>query len=128
MIEVGNLSAGIVITNASQNKILDNLISGNRGGIGFWEAEDPGEHFTRNNIVSRNRIGLKANGTEWLGNNYSGISVMRGNDNLIGGLTPGDGNIVVGSGTSGITLSLDASGNRVLRNYVGTNPEGTIAI
>jgi len=128
MYDVGNISTAIQITNASKNKILENLVSGNGAGIYSYESEDPGQYVTRNNIISRNRVGLKANGTEWLGNDYAGIVVNRGNENLVGGLSPGEGNIVVGSGTIGIRLFDNADGNRVLRNYVGTNSEGEIAM
>ena len=128
MYDVGNISTAIQITNASSNKILDNLVSGNGAGIYSYESVDPGQYITRYNIISQNRVGLKANGTEWLGNDYEGIVVNRGKENLVGGLSAEEGNIVVGSGTTGIRMLYDASDNRVLHNYVGTNSEGKIAM
>jgi hypothetical protein len=103
-----------------------NLISGNRGsGIAL---------DGNNNTVQGNFLGTNASGSAPLGNGTSGvgdgITIFSGAYNLIGGTTPGAGNVVSGNPTDGITIGYDAGavGNIVQGNYVGTDVTGTAPI
>lgn len=62
-----------------------------------------------------------------LNGNYVGLSVT-GANNTIGGVNPGDGNLVSGNSSLGIYLQdVDADDNLVQGNFVGTNAVGIAA-
>ena len=72
-------------------------------------------------------------GTGWidqtdLGNN-TGITISGGNNNLIGGSSAGERNIISGNGC-GIRLDMmdTTTGNRIINNYIGVNSTGTAAM
>ncbi len=73
-----------------------------------------------------NYIGTDRTGTVDLGNTDDGIRVF-GNDNILGGSLPGQGNLISGNGMAGIQI---AAGDRnVIRgNLIGTNARGTGAL
>ena len=88
-----------------------------------------------NNLIAGNYIGTNAAGTDAYAsaqNNGIGILVNTAN-NVIGGTTPADRNIVSGNknqnGSSGIWLqSATATGNKIIGNYIGTDVTGTVPI
>ncbi|HNB51422.1 MAG TPA: right-handed parallel beta-helix repeat-containing protein, partial [Anaerolineales bacterium] len=111
---VGGTSAGV-----------RNVISGNtQNGVWIQGSGSTG------NVVAGNFIGVRADGMEWLGNGFAGVSLQGGAaDNLIGGTTAGARNIISGNQSNGIYLSdSGTTGNQILGNYVGTNVGGTAAI
>lgn len=129
---------GVGIIKGAQNNLIGgnsdaarNLISGNtQSGI---QIEDAG---TNGNQVIGNYIGTDTTGQAALAN-YGGILIWRGaKNNIIGGETAASRNIISGNGESsifgiggsggGINISGEGTtGNQVLGNYIGTNPEGT---
>jgi Calx-beta domain/RTX calcium-binding nonapeptide repeat (4 copies) len=123
--------AGISIRNAPENLIQDNLISGNVG-IGSGIAIN-GPTANQNRVVG-NLIGTDITGNVALGNTTYGISIGSASNNIIGGKTPQERNIISGSQTAGIAfLQAPGSGvvpatNRVVGNYIGTNISGTAAL
>jgi hypothetical protein len=102
-----------------------NVISGNSIGIRF------NQQGASSNVVQGNFIGTDKTGTIDLGNTGDGIQVIRGQNNLIGGLTPAARNVISGNG-SGIIITGDsvnpAEGTRIQGNYIGTNAAGTAVI
>jgi titin len=94
-----------------------NLISGN-GGVGVWLASGSG------NVVQGNYIGTDVTGTAALSNGYN-IDIGS-NNNLVGGTTPGAGNLVAASPNYGIHII--GSGNVVQGNHIGTDVTGTVAL
>jgi titin len=113
----GNLIGG---TNASARNIIS---GGNQNGIYLFMSAAAG------NVVQGNYIGTSVTGLAALGNAYSGIEVAASSSNLIGGTSPGAGNVIAGNGQSGIYfLSAPATGNLVQGNYIGVNANGTAAI
>ncbi|MBI3461499.1 MAG: choice-of-anchor D domain-containing protein, partial [Planctomycetes bacterium] len=88
------------------------------------------------NWVAGNRIGTNATGTMAIGHVYMGISIVRGQRNVIG--TNGDGfndetegNLISGISTKAVSISAafgDASGNVVAGNLIGVNADGSTAI
>ena len=91
--------------------------------------QDPG---TTGNRVQGNYIGTDAGGTAALPNAKDGVVIANGaSDNLVGGETPGERNLISGNGKIGVNLSRSAdyagdgaTANRVLGNYIGTDVTG----
>jgi hypothetical protein len=95
-----------------------NLISGNRDE-GINVCCDNG---TSDNRIVGNYIGTDITGMKVLGNGYDGI-VLSGINNIIGGQTPGERNVISGNGTFEIVTKL-TSGNLIVGNYVGLDASG----
>src|SRR5262249_46386498 len=74
-------------------------------------------------LVQGNFIGLGRNGNEDFGNLNSGILIFSSFGNQIGGTDPGAGNVIAGSGSSGINLTI-ATENLIAGNFVGTDATG----
>ena len=105
-----------------------NLISGNRNhGV----VVTYGAHH---NVVAGNLIGPDVTGRYSLGNHpMGGIDVAEGaHDNVIGGLTPGRGNLISGNQTDGLALFTstgeDTTDNQVLGNVIGLQLDGINAL
>lgn len=80
-----------------------------------------------------NYIGLNSSGTAALGSQAVGVDIARGaHDNIIGGSTPGERNIISGNTFVGIRVSdteeAGTSNNHIQGNYIGTDSSGTLAI
>ena len=116
-IDQGNTGSGIRIEGIS-NQITDNLASGN-GIDGIRIAAG-------NNTVQGNITGANIDGTGAIPNDDDGIDV-RGNDNLIGGPTAGQGNLISGNANDGI-YSQNAAGNRYQGNLIGLTLTGDAAL
>jgi hypothetical protein len=123
---------GILVTNAPATRIggsqdgQENLISGNEVNIRLTGS---GTHST---LVHGNVIGLDAAGTQavtngWLtGTNDFGIYVEGdSHDNRLGGLLPGEGNVISGHWGHGIRINGGAGGNLIEGNRIGTTSDGT---
>ncbi|HZL37389.1 MAG TPA: Calx-beta domain-containing protein, partial [Tepidisphaeraceae bacterium] len=96
-----------------------NIISG--GSIGIDLGTD-------NNIVQGNYVGTDIAGLTALGNFNDGVRVD-GNNNLVGGPNPGDGNVI--SGNRGMGVRIDGSngtGNIVQGNKIGVGTDGVTPI
>jgi parallel beta-helix repeat protein len=110
---------GVLVEFASQNTVKDNLISFNVVGVTLKSND---------NTVQGNSIGTDVNGTAALGN-FTGVSVLGGDRNLIGGAADGEGNLVSGNLFSGVHLGTDdddpAEDNEVQGNLIGTDAAGT---
>lgn len=96
-----------------------NIISGNPFiGIVFFGAN------AYNNAVLGNFIGTDATGQQSLGNGYSGIEITSGSsDNVIGGLTENEGNIIAFNQGVGVVISGSGAGNSILGNAIFSNTE-----
>jgi hypothetical protein len=78
-----------------------------------------------NCIIQNNFIGTDAAGAAALPN-FVGIS-LNGTNNLIGGTSPVDANVISGNDSSGIELSI-ASNNTIQGNFIGTDSSGSNAL
>ena len=77
------------------------------------------------NTVQGNYLGTDAAGTAARGNGY-GVHVDNSPNNLIGGTTAAERNVVSGNNGHGVYVEgLSATGNRVRGNYVGTDASGS---
>lgn len=86
------------------------------------------------NLVAGNYIGTNAAGTGNFSNpnNGVGITVLSPN-NIIGGLTPADRNLISGNRSSSVQMGVDvfganAKGNKIIGNYIGTDVNGTSSL
>ncbi len=98
-----------------------NLISGNSMSISFGTAGD-------NNTIQGNLIGPDISGTLPLANaqnNYDGMVIL-GQDNLVGGLNTGEGNLIAYFITEGIRFGMDASDNQISGNTIIHNGTGVL--
>lgn len=73
-----------------------------------------------NMLITGNRIGVGADGVTPLGNGQNGM-FLSGNGNIIGGIGPGDANIIAHNGTVSAFYSGVRVGNTGLRNTIRGN-------
>jgi hypothetical protein len=134
--ELGNSYHGILIEDASSCRIGDstgltrNVIScnGRFGILVFGQANI--------NVIQGNYIGLNPSGTLAPGNRWDGIRLnfssaegAGASNTLVGGSTPGARNIISGNDSAGVGLyGAPVTNNRIIGNYIGTNPAGTQAM
>jgi parallel beta-helix repeat protein len=133
---IANGQSGVFLMNARDNLIggqtpeARNVVSGN--GASGIQLVGP---FTTGNVIQGNFLGTDSSGTRTitpdgvrLGNNLAGVfltGAARGN--LIGGATPGTGNVIAGNAL-GLLLNAGTAGNSIQGNRVGTDPTGTIGL
>lgn len=92
---------------------------------GALSVGDSGDH-----TIAGNWFGLDATGNAAAANG-AGITLWNSANNVIGGTTAADRNVIPGNLSSGMTLESDdgsTTGNRIIGNYLGTNAAGTAAI
>jgi hypothetical protein len=107
-ISAGNSTVkGLVINRFQRNGILIDTNSGN--------------------TVIGNFIGMNVTGTALFPNGEDGVRVVNSSNNIIGGLTIVERNIISGNEAHGINFfGSGSSGNRVEGNYIGIDITGTI--
>jgi hypothetical protein len=124
-----NGNVGVVVT--AGNNIIGgntpaarNIISGNTA-FGVYIA---GNTATANSVLG-NYIGTDVSGTIALPNTQVGVTVDNAPNNIIGGNTPGAGNLIAGHPFHGLLITgATAAGNLVRGNFIGTNAAGTGAL
>ena len=126
-VALGNAFDGVPITGAPGNTIggtlagTRNVISGNTwSGVGISSG-------ATGNLVQGNFIGTDVNGTTALGNGNHGIEIADAPNNTIGGAIAGAPNVISGNTWEGVRVGgLDATGNLVQGNFIGTDVTGTV--
>jgi len=113
--------------------VQSNVIGGTASGAGNVISSNSyhgiflGSSSTEHTIIQGNLIGTDPTGMQAMGNGQSGISVSSGKNNLIGGSTAEERNIVSGNILNGILLhsqNQEAGHNIVQGNYVGLTADG----
>jgi len=130
LIDLGNTQSGVTIALMAQNNTIGgdtpgerNLISGNDAhGVTIYG------NLTDGNTVSGNYVGTDKDGSSDLGNAYHGVYIFAGaQNNVIGGDTPGESNLISGNDQNGVQISgFETDGNTVSGNYIGTDATGLI--
>ncbi len=126
---LGNGIAGVGISDASANLIggaapgAGNLISTNADAAIFILGAGNGSDAAANRIQG-NRLGTDVTGTLPLGNNYEGVYLQNAESNYIGGVEPGEGNLIGGGNTRGVFL-VNASWNTIQGNWIGLQSDGS---
>jgi CSLREA domain-containing protein len=103
-----------------------NIISGaEQDGIGI---RGTGAH---DNLIIGNYIGLKQDGSgSNISNASDGVDLGSGaNNNQIGGLNPGERNVISGNYNDGVELAHQntTTANKIIGNFIGVNAAGTAA-
>lgn len=126
-VALGNVLTGVNIDIDSNDNVIGgdtresrNVISGNdEAGIAV--------RGTGNRVIG-NYIGTDQSGTSPLGNGLSGVFISAA-DNFVGGVNPGEANLISANAVNGIRIFGDvALNNVVLGNFVGTDVTGTQAL
>jgi CSLREA domain-containing protein len=115
-------TASCLSVNSDQNKIRGLVI--NRcptHGIRIVTGGDA-------NVISGNYIGTDATGSVDLGNGSDGVHIANGSqDNVIGGDTPGERNVISGNDENGVYIyGSGTTSNTISGNYIGTDATGTV--
>lgn len=103
---------------------VGNVISGNaQNGVNIT-----GSGATVN-VVEGNFIGTNADGSSALGNTFHGVVITSSaRDNVIGGTTAPERNVISANGQDGVRIQTGATANLVQGNFVGTNAAGSGAL
>jgi parallel beta-helix repeat protein len=110
---------GVALDDTSSNIVLGNLVSGNQ--LSGFQIQNGAS----NNEILGNLVGTDTAGTAPLGNGGSGVVIFEAPDNLVGGSTPPDRNVISANGEAGVALGgASSSGNRVLGNFIGVDTGG----
>lgn len=134
--EIANDAAGVFIADSAQNFIggpapvkgvsPGNVISGNWASGRAGGVHLQGDNATGNKIQG-NLIGMQAGGKRALGNKKDGVFITRNaSDNLIGGATRDEGNVIAFNGRSGVAIDTgtnkgESTGNGILSNLIHDN-------
>ncbi|MDT7807412.1 MAG: hypothetical protein QOJ70_1225 [Acidobacteriota bacterium] len=122
-------SDGIFVSTANNrvggtNPAQRNIISGND----TFGIEITGSGATGNQVKG-NYIGTNAAGTADLGNGSNGIHIFAAPNNIVGGATVADRNVISGNDGSGVFIGNNtATGNIVRGNFIGTDASGASAL
>ncbi|TAK99378.1 MAG: hypothetical protein EPO07_10900, partial [Verrucomicrobia bacterium] len=116
-----------------------NLIGGNQPGAGNLISSNRLNGITlvnqaMGNIIAGNLIGTKADGVSALGNTWIGIEINENcSSNVVGGLSPGDGNkiafsgLFISGGRAGVRVRTGSTNNAILGNSIFSNASLGIA-
>ncbi|MFN3404697.1 MAG: hypothetical protein ACK40G_11415, partial [Cytophagaceae bacterium] len=120
-------------TNSGGNNIVGGANSGFGNVISGMSAANSYGVYSRatgtvGNIIQGNIIGLQSNGVSYVTGNAQQNGVVLNNtlNNIVGGSTPGAGNIISGNENSGVIIAgATSTGNRIIGNYIGPDITGT---
>jgi titin len=81
------------------------------------------------NVIQANFLGTDVTGTTALGNGEAGLLIDDSPENIIGGTTTSARNLISGGNPDGLVImGVNASGNVVEGNFIGTSVTGTTAL
>lgn len=129
--DLGNVMNGVLIQDSPDNFVggplvgEGNVISGNVKGSGVLISgiEASG------NFVLGNTIGLGSLGVDPAPNGNDGVHIENAPDNFIGGASELAQNVISTNEGEGVRIKgMDATGNKVRGNAIGTNFDGTVAL
>jgi CSLREA domain-containing protein len=119
---------GLDFCPGSENSTVRGLVINNFQGSGIRLKNGAGFFNAGLNLVAGNFIGTDATGMNAVPNG-SGVAVVNGTLNLIGGEKPADRNLISGNTGDGVRISGYNTGlNSVEGNYIGTKKDGDSAL
>lgn len=80
------------------------------------------------NTIQGNWIGVNVTGNAAPGNVHDGVSIIAASNNLIGGSTPGAGNLISGNARYGVGVLGGSTDNTIQGNRIGANAAGDAAL
>jgi hypothetical protein len=134
---LGNGFHGVAIVQGAQNNQIGGATAGERNIISgnVWDGVFIHESGTMYNAVSGNYIGTNASGTAPIPNENFGVNLGDNTrNNLVGGDTAAEGNVISGNGAGGVNVAgsgvrdntirgnligVDVYGNQPLPNFFG---------
>ena len=116
---LGSFPSGLTVASGGGTSTIRGLVVQNFSRSGIVLLAD-------GNTIEGNYVGTDLAGTAAAPNATNGITIDSA-DNTVGGATPAQRNLISGNNT-GVSIELEAAGNSVLGNYIGTNAGGTAAI
>lgn len=121
VLDGGNtIQDGLRLYGGSDDSIIQGLNIRNFTNYGMDVLSD-------SNLIIGNYIGTDETGSSAAGN-WIGINVWNATDNVIGGYSNSDRNVISGNTNIGINVSNGGDGTRILGNYIGLNAAGTAAL
>ncbi len=114
-ISVASFTTTASVTIGGPGEGAGNVISGNFSN-GILLSLQPGSAV----LVQGNGIGVGFGGAAILGNGFAGVRVAA-EGAQIGGLGPGEGNVIANSGSAGVDVSSSVSGVTIRGNSIYTN-------
>ncbi len=119
-VDAGPSASGLWIT--AGNSTVRALVVNSFGSDGIQLTGNGG------NLIAGCHIGTDVTGTVPRGNGQDGITLTAANT-VIGGTTPGAGNLIAGNGFAGISVGgVTPGGHRIQGNFIGTDVTGTQAL
>src|SRR4029077_1204525 len=93
------------------------------GKVGVFLFTERGANFVKGNIIGLDRTGTADNRDKLA--NKVGVEILSSPNNVVGGNTADDRNIISGNLEAGVFLSSTKSkGNKIQGNYIGTDVTG----
>ena len=87
------------------------------------------DNHSRNNRIIGNFIGVNKNGSAGIPNKDEGVMIANSPNNIVGGPTPQERNVISANSVGGVELALEDSRNNLVQgNYIGTNSAGNAVI
>ena len=114
----GYYGGGYTTPGSNGSTVRGLIITGFKNGYGI-EVDSNG------NTIAGDSIGLNASGAQDA--NGTGIGLIYGYSNTIGGTTVLDRNVISGNGGDGVEID-GGNSNFVQGNYIGTDVTGTVAL
>ncbi|TWU08136.1 LamG-like jellyroll fold domain-containing protein [Stieleria varia] len=116
LVDGGTRTHGLRLSAGSDGSILR--------GFNIQGFDTAGIHIeSSGNLIAGNWIGTNAAGTAAAAN-FEGITIWSGNNNVIGGTTAADRNVISGNTNNGIVGSGAANNTQIIGNYLGTDKTG----
>ena len=112
---------------ASDSNLVGGTAPGDRNVISGNDIDGIRVQASTGNVIQGNYIGTNAAGTGAVGNTEDGIWLDDASDTLIGGVNPGERNVISGNGWAGIGVTGGGTGNVVQGNYIGVDASGSAA-
>ena len=120
-----NKSVGVVINNLAHGNTIGGDTTGERNVIS-GNGSDGVAISSSGNSVSGNYIGTDVTGAVCHGNgaDWEGVMIWAGHDNIIGGYSPGEGNLLACNAVAGVRISgSNAYSNTVVGNVIVANQQ-----
>jgi hypothetical protein len=126
LVEINGSGAGAGVNGlaiAAGNTTIKGLVIDQFTGSGIFIGGRGGD------VVQANYIGTDPTGNAVRGNRIYGVLIDNTPNNLIGGFSKEDRNVISGNVLGGVYLGFaGASGNVIVGNYIGTNAAGSASV